>query len=73
MKTKKENHGQLEEEIRAAINRSSAENGSNTPDFILAKYLMSCLDAFNNAVNYREKICTGTIKELTKNKHIILK
>lgn len=40
----------LEGEIRAAINRHSAENGSDTPDFILASYLIGCLTNFNNAV-----------------------
>jgi hypothetical protein len=35
--------------------RASAENGSNTPDFILAQYLTSCLAAFDEAVNAREK------------------
>lgn len=43
------------EELRASINRCSEENGCNTPDFMLAEYLISCLDAFNKAVNQREK------------------
>lgn len=41
------------EEIRAALNRYSAENGSNTPDFILAQYLLGCLAAFDAAVSQR--------------------
>jgi hypothetical protein len=45
----------LQQEIRAAINRMGAENGSNTPDFILAKLLTQCLDAFNQASMAREK------------------
>lgn len=45
----------LQEEIRAAINRVSAENGSNTPDFILAQFLTSCLQAFDTASRAREK------------------
>ena len=43
----------LRQEIAAAINRHSAENGSNTPDFILAEYLTDCLAAFDKAVNAR--------------------
>lgn len=43
----------LEGEIREAINRHSAENGSDTPDFILAQYLIGCLTNFNNAVRRR--------------------
>lgn len=44
----------LESEISEAINRASAENGSDTPDFILAQYLIACLLAFNQAVSARE-------------------
>jgi hypothetical protein len=32
----------------------SMENGSNTPDFILANYLVDCLRAFERASNQRE-------------------
>ena len=44
----------LLEDIRDAINRHSAENGSDTPDFILAQYLEQCLAAFDVAVLQRE-------------------
>lgn len=30
------------------------ENGSNTPDFILAGYLTMCLEAYNQTINRRE-------------------
>lgn len=43
----------LLEDIRDAINRHSAENASNTPDFILAEYLEQCLAAFDTAVQRR--------------------
>jgi len=45
----------FENELRALINRQSKENGSNTPDFILAKFLNECLSAFDKAVNERHK------------------
>lgn len=45
----------FEEDIRDAINRHSQENLSNTPDFILASYLMDCMNAFDMAVNHRER------------------
>ena len=45
----------LRARIRSAINRTSSENGSNTPDFILAQYLLDCLDAFDKASKAREK------------------
>ena len=47
--------GGLLERIRAQLNAVSAENGSNTPDFILAEYLVSCLAAYERAVNARER------------------
>jgi len=45
----------LRKDIEQAINSNSAENTSNTPDYILAEYLLNCLTAFNNAVLAREK------------------
>lgn len=41
-------------ELENLLNRNSAENGSDTPDFILANYLESCLDAFDEATNRRD-------------------
>ena len=43
----------LRSEIRTVLNRHSAENGSNTPDFILADYLLDCLRAFDHASQAR--------------------
>ncbi len=45
----------LRDDINAAINRHSREKASDTPDFILAEYIMGCLDAFDQAVRSREK------------------
>ena len=47
----------FEQELRKLINRESMENRSDTPDFILAEYLHSCLVAFENATNARERWC----------------
>lgn len=52
-------------ELRDLINRHSMENGSDTPDHILAAYLAACLAAFDAAVQQR-KHATG--REL-KRKH----
>jgi hypothetical protein len=46
---------QLQKDIADVINRHCAENGSNTPDFILADYLLNCLAAFNIAISRREE------------------
>ena len=48
------NISKFETEIESLINRYSQENASNTPDFILAQYLISCLATFNTAVQQRE-------------------
>src|SRR3990167_2413197 len=44
----------LQKEMAQVLNRVCAENASNTPDFILAKYLASCLSAFETATRERE-------------------
>lgn len=44
----------FEKELEGLINRHSQENASNTPDFILAQFLRSCLDAWNTGVQQRE-------------------
>ena len=45
----------LRKDIEQAINKHSIENGSDTPDFILAEYLTDCLRMFDKAVNKREE------------------
>ncbi len=40
-------------ELENLINCHSKENGSDTPDFILARYMADCLDAFDKAVKTR--------------------
>lgn len=42
-------------ELTSLLNRYSKENGSDTPDFILSNYLISCLRTFDNATKQREK------------------
>jgi hypothetical protein len=46
---------EVAEDLRSVLNRHSIENASNTPDFVLARYLLGCLDAFASAVNEREQ------------------
>ena len=45
----------FETELADLINRYSMENGSDTPDFILARYLGDCLKTFNRANKRRER------------------
>lgn len=44
----------LDQELTRLLNCYSQENASNTPDYILAQYLLGCLGAFNTAVQQRE-------------------
>jgi hypothetical protein len=43
----------LEDDIRSVLNRHSAENESGTPDYILAEYLITVLEAYNSAISSR--------------------
>ena len=43
-------------ELRELINRHSKENGSDTPDFVLAEYMEDCLNAFDKAVTRRTEL-----------------
>ena len=44
----------FQDAVADVLNRRSAENDSNTPDYVLAQYLLSCLNAFNTATQQRE-------------------
>ncbi len=41
------------DDLETLLNRHSMENGSDTPDFILAEYLTNCLQAFDTALHSR--------------------
>jgi hypothetical protein len=41
------------EDLRELINRHSGENVSNTPDYMLADYLIACLNALDETINKR--------------------
>lgn len=45
----------FKKELEQLINKCSKENESNTPDFILAEYINTCLNAFTDATRAREK------------------
>lgn len=49
------NSFQFEKDLEGLINKHSIENGSNTPDFLLARFLMQCLDSWNASIAAREK------------------
>lgn len=43
------------DELTFLINKHSMENASDTPDFILANYISSCLDLYASTVRSRDK------------------
>lgn len=45
----------FEKELESLLNKHSMESHSNTPDFVLARYLSGCLLAWNVATNRREE------------------
>jgi len=45
----------FERELETLINKYTLEQGSNTPDFILALFLGRCLQAWNEATTTRER------------------
>lgn len=50
-----ERRAEIRRAIASVLNKHSAENGSNTPDFLLAEMLVGVLDVFNKAVRAREQ------------------
>ena len=41
-------------ELSILLNRYSKDGDTNTPDYILAEYLKSCIDNFERAVDLRD-------------------
>jgi hypothetical protein len=53
-------HDAFARDLAEVINRHSVENVSNTPDIVLAAFLVECLDAFDVAVNERTALAAKT-------------
>lgn len=49
------NKKDFQHDLEKLINCHSKENTSNTPDWVIASYLVMCLDVFNNCINLRER------------------
>ena len=45
----------LAEDLASLLNHHSAENESDTPDFLLAEYLVGCLAVYAQATQKRDK------------------
>lgn len=63
LKSKCKETANFREKLGHLINYESLENGSDTPDFILAEYLADCLTAFDKAVTRRSKWYAQPVSE----------
>lgn len=45
----------FQQELERLCNKYSIEKGSDTPDFILAQFIVGCLEAWNGAVKRRDE------------------
>jgi len=52
-------HSTFRFELVSLLNRASAEQRSNTPDFVLAAFLLRALDAFDHATKARDNWYLG--------------
>lgn len=48
---------QLVSDLARVINHHSLENGSDTPDFLLAEYLVDCLEAYERVTGKTRRWC----------------
>lgn len=54
----------LVKEIAAIINIASREGASDTPDYILAEFMVQSLEAYETAVRARTVNSGGVVKDL---------
>ena len=52
----------FERDLATVINKHSRENDSDTPDFILAEFLLRCLEGFELTSNRREEWYGGNLE-----------
>lgn len=52
---KRREPSEFEKDLESLLNRHSEENVSNTPDFILAQFLIRCLSAWNEGTRRRDR------------------
>jgi len=53
-KTRRGKKQDLRRELETLLNRTCSENESDTPDFILAEFLLSSLAVFNRVIRERD-------------------
>lgn len=58
----------LHKGIQTLVNSLSLENESNTPDWVIADYLVECLDVWNRTTDTRERYYGRTAEVLPLSK-----
>lgn len=53
--TKEKYYDSFMAKLEIIINMLSLENGSDTPDYVLAEYLIDCLKAYDKAAQGKER------------------
>lgn len=61
----------LGKKLEKILNNHCAENESDTPDFILAEYLLDCLAAFDKATNRRTKWYSPNVDDFSNSIKVI--
>lgn len=57
----------LKNELTSLLNSYSVERGSNTPDHVLANYMLDCLIAYERAIAARTKLgSTHTVPHIVE-------
>ena len=63
----------FKKELTELLNRHSKENGSNTPDYVLADYLIKQLQLFDDHKNGKSKVDDSVLKDFTNDLLLELK
>lgn len=62
-------NNEFRDDLQKLINKHSIENDSNTPDFVLAQYLIDCLRNWNYTIKFRERSTKGSPAEAVNVPH----
>lgn len=58
--------GDFKKELEKLVNKYSKDNAADTPDFILADYLIGCLDVFEDTIQRKNQYTEQTEEVITK-------
>lgn len=61
----------LKDDLAALLNGYSQEGNSNTPDFLLARYLLKCLKSYEETVDKRDEWLRQNKKRIMKEQGMV--